>query len=59
MFRSYSVALGVFFAFFCIFFFEQESIAFLALFRNVGRMMRISRIEDFSLKDMSDPNPKR
>lgn len=38
---------------------EQESIAFLALFRNVGRMMRISRIEDFSLKDMSDPSPKR
>eukprot|EP00752_Nemacystus_decipiens_P009344 g8351.t1 len=38
---------------------HDESIAFLALFRNVGRMMRISRIEDFSLKDMSEPNPKR
>lgn len=38
---------------------EQESIAFLALFRNVCRMMRISRIEDFALKDMSDPNQKR
>ncbi|CAN0287498.1 unnamed protein product, partial [Hapterophycus canaliculatus] len=38
---------------------HDESIAFLALFRNVCRMMRISRIEDFALKDMSDPNQKR
>lgn len=38
---------------------EQESIAFLALFRNVGRMMRISRIDDFALKDMSNPSQPR
>ncbi|CAM9420577.1 unnamed protein product [Pylaiella littoralis] len=38
---------------------HNESIAFLALFRNVGKMMRISRIEDFALKDMSNPSQQR
>lgn len=31
----------------------------MALFRAVCKMMKISRIDDFSLKDLSEPKPKR
>ncbi|CAN0434301.1 unnamed protein product [Ascophyllum nodosum] len=38
---------------------HEDNIAFMALFRAVCKMMKISRIDDFSLKDMSEPKPKR
>lgn len=37
----------------------QENITFMALFRNVRKMMKIARIDDYSLKDMSSPTRQR
>eukprot|EP00904_Undaria_pinnatifida_P007283 jgi/Undpi1/3685/HiC_scaffold_16.g07055.m1 len=38
---------------------HDDNITFLALFRNVCKMMKISKIDDFALKDMSDPTRPR
>lgn len=38
---------------------HDENISFMAFFRAVRKMMQMSRIEDFSLKDFSDPKRLR
>lgn len=38
---------------------SQENISFMAFFRAVSKMMKISKIDDFSLTDISDPKRPR
>lgn len=38
---------------------EQESISFMAFFHAVGKMMEVSKIDDFCLQDIQEPKRPR